>query len=285
MAILNLNLANVKPDEGRVGPVPSDWYKAVADQSEIKPTKNGDGAYLSVRFTIIEGPFQGRKVFTNFNLKNPNPQAVEIGYAQLSAFAHAVNVLNVGDSQELHNLPLKIKVKVREARDGYEAQNEITAYKPQNYVDGSSGSAPAAGGYPGAQQGYNAAPPPAQGGYQQTPPQQAPQQAPQGYQQQAPQQGYQQAPVQQQAPQQAGQQPWQAGGAPQQPWEAQGQQQAPVQQQAPQGGYQQQQPPVQQQAPQQGYQQQPQPQQAPVQQEQYNPAATQAQQASPPWQA
>lgn len=130
MAELNFDASQVAPDSGPVEPIPAAWYNAIMDESELKPTKDGQGAYLQCRFNIIDGDYVNRKVFIRLNLQNANPVAQEIAYRQLSAIAHAVNVLNVRDSSQLHGLPMKIKVKVREASGGYEATNEISGYKP-----------------------------------------------------------------------------------------------------------------------------------------------------------
>lgn len=139
MSELNFNAANVEPDTGTPDPIPGGWYNAMADQSELKPTKDGVGARLSVRFTVLDGQYAGRKVFAGFNIKNANAVAQEIAYKQLSALAHAVGVLDVKTSEMLHNIPLKIKVKVKPADGVYEAQNEVTIYK--NIKDDAGGSA------------------------------------------------------------------------------------------------------------------------------------------------
>lgn len=291
---LNFDATTVAPDTG-FEVVPAGWYNVRIDESEMKPTKDGSGAYLQLRFDILDGQFVGRKLFTRFNLRNSNQQTVEIAYKQLSAVAHAVNVLRVGNSAELHGIPLKVKVKIKTDRTGeYEPSNEITSYKNINeQVDMAGGGAP-----------------PVQGGFG-GPPQQPTFQQPQ-------QQFQQPNPIQQQGfsggqspgfSQPQGQQPWaQAPAAqiaqqapPQQqgPWTGDGQQQQPQQaQQPPQQQYQQQPPQQQFQQPQGGQpwtqpqenapwtqapQQQPQgqPQQAPQQQQpqEQHPA----QSAAPPW--
>lgn len=159
MAQLNFDASQVAPDVGFGDPIPDAWYNAMIDDSEIKPTKTNatdGGAYLNLRFNIIDGEYKGRKVFGRFNIRNSNPTAQEIGYKQLSAVAHAVGVLMVQDSQQLHGIPLKIKVKVRAAQknpDGsvlYEANNEISSYKNINEATpatmGTPGAAPGAPG-------------------------------------------------------------------------------------------------------------------------------------------
>lgn len=270
MAQLNFDATQVAPDLG-FETVPAGWYNAMIDESEMKPTKDGSGAYLQARFNIIDGQYANRKIYMRLNLKNTNPVAQEIAYKQLSAIAHAVGVLHVQDSSQLHGLPMKIKVKLRKDTSGqYEDSNEISSIKNINeQVDMGSQAAAPAGGFGSAPAGGM---PPGFGAPQQAPTQQqwqqmqnfgqAPQQAPAP--QAAPQQPWQQAPAQQpaQQPQQApaqaapAQQPWQQPAAAQ-PWQQAPQQQAPAPQQPQQA------------------EQAPQPQQAPAG---FNP-----QTATPPW--
>ena len=234
MAQLNFNATNVEPDAGTPVPVPAGVYNVMVDESDVKPTANGSGAYLQVRYNILDGQYAGRKLFDRFNIQNQNPVAQEIGYKQLSALAHAVNVLHIQDSAQLHGIPLQVKVKIRAASGDYEASNEVSGrFAAGTHATGSTGSAPVAGGSPFGQQ----APAQAQGmpaGWGQPAAQAAPAAQPwaQQGQQAAP---VQQAPVQQQAPAQ----PWAQQQAPveqpaqqpvQQPWGQPAAQQAPVQQ-------------------------------------------------------
>ena len=223
MAQLNFDATQVAPEMG-FETVPAGWYNAMIDESEIKPTKDGSGAYLQTRFNIIDGQYANRKIYMRLNLRNTNPVAQEIAYKQLSAIAHAVGVLHVQDSSQLHGLPMKIKVKLRKDTSGqYEDSNEISSIKNINeQVDmGSQAGAAPAGGFGGAPAGGM---PPGFGAPQQAPAQQQP--APQQWQQPAAQQPWQQAPAQQ-APAQ------QQAPAAQQPWQQAPAQQAPAQQQAP----------------------------------------------------
>jgi hypothetical protein len=241
MAQLNFDARQVKPDEGRVGPIPAGWYLMAITESENKPVNNSQtGAmYLATTFTVLEGQYAGRKVFFNFNLRNDNPKTQEIAYGQLSAVCHATGRLTVGDSVELHNLPMKVRVKIRpEQKDDsgnvkYEASNDLSAFKQAN--DPSAVDAPSAapkGPSAGPAQPAFAPPPAPQAAPAWQPPaaQQAPQQAPAPAWQPPAQQQFQQP---QQAPQQAAPAPaWQPPA--QQQFQAP-QQQAPQQFQAPQG--------------------------------------------------
>jgi hypothetical protein len=215
MAQLNFDARTVAPDTGGADPVPAGWYNVAIDESGKKPTNDGQGAYLETRYNVLDGQYAGRKLFHRFNTENHSQKAVEIAYKQLSALCHATGVMVVQDSQQLHNIPLKVKVSLREARtvtpEGggapktYDASNEIKAWKninePTDVVP--AGAAPM-GGVPA---GFGMAPQAA---------------APMGW---APQQ----QPVQQQPQQPAQAQPWQQPSVAQQPAAAQ-----PWQPQAPQ---------------------------------------------------
>lgn len=128
MANLSFNAANVSPSVVYT-PLPAGDYQAIITESETKATKDGQGQYLQLKLQIQGGEFAGRVLFDRLNLWNNNQQAQEIAQRALSAICHAVGILQVGDSQELHNRPLIATVKVKPASGNYEANNEIKGYK------------------------------------------------------------------------------------------------------------------------------------------------------------
>lgn len=112
MASLNFDATQVAPDMG-FEVLPAGWYDAMIDESEMKPTKDGSGAYLQLRFSIMGGFANGQKVFQRLNLQNANQTAQDIAYKQLSAICHAIGVMQLQDSSQLHGQPMKIKLKIR----------------------------------------------------------------------------------------------------------------------------------------------------------------------------
>lgn len=133
MTILNFDASQVAPSEAREA-IPAGWYTAKMIKSEMKATSDGTGQYLACEFEVIGGDYNGYKLFDRLNLQNKNQTATEIGWRTLSAICHAVNVIQVADSQQLHGIPLQVKVKLRPAGPGadgkyYEASNEISGYK------------------------------------------------------------------------------------------------------------------------------------------------------------
>jgi len=237
MSQINFDATQVAPDSGMPDPVPAGWYKVLLEKSEMRPTKDGTGAYLWGQCNILEGQYTGQKLFLRINMRNANAQCVEIGRGQLSALCHAVGVLQAADSEQLHNIPFNAKVKYVPAEGQYEAKNEVTGFKNANEA------VPAAAGTP---QQTAIQPPPAVAQPWQQPAQQQP-------------------PVQQQQPpvQQPVENAWQPSAQAQQPWQQPAPATAaPAQQQPPQQAVQQpaaqqqpvQQPPAQQAPPPQGQQ-------------------------------
>ena len=109
-------------------PIPTGKYLAAIVDSEMKPTKSGNGAYLKLSFQILDGPAKNRLLWARLNLNNPNTTAVQIALAELSAICRAVGVLEPRDSLELHNLPLIIDVRCKKRTDTGDIVNEIKGF-------------------------------------------------------------------------------------------------------------------------------------------------------------
>lgn len=105
--------------------LPPNRYVVQIVASEMRATKDGQGQYLWLELDVLEGEFQGRKLFDRLNLVNNNPQTVEIAQRTLSAICHAVGKLQVQDSEELHLIPLMADVKVQPPKEGYGPSNAL----------------------------------------------------------------------------------------------------------------------------------------------------------------
>jgi hypothetical protein len=124
------------PTTGNFEPLPAGWYTAVVNGAEIRNTKAGTGQYIAVRYDITGPTHQGRVVFGNLNIKNPNPKAEEIGRQQLGELMRAIGLSTVQDTDQLIGGQLSIKLDVRESEQ-YGASNDVKGYK-------SNGAAPPA---------------------------------------------------------------------------------------------------------------------------------------------
>lgn len=109
-------------------PLPAGEYVAVITDSEMKPTKTGNGHYLQLTFQIVEGEHANRLIWVRLNLDNPNATAVDIARRELSSICRSVGVLVPTDSSDLHNLPCVLAVKLKRRKDTGELQNEVKGY-------------------------------------------------------------------------------------------------------------------------------------------------------------
>ena len=111
MPSLNFNATNVAPMGISTPQLPvsgKEGFPAIITGSELKENKNKDGGYLALDLQIIEGEHKGECGVYRLNLFHSHPKTVEIAYAQLSAICHVTGVMNVVDSQQLHNIPFRV---------------------------------------------------------------------------------------------------------------------------------------------------------------------------------
>ena len=117
-------------------PIPAGMYEAELTKSEIKTTKAKDGKYLAFCFKVLDGEFEGRMIWTNLNIVNKNETAVKIAQGDLKAICESVGFEGeLEDTEDLHNIPLAIKVSVKEETAQWPAKNEIKGYKSLDEVD------------------------------------------------------------------------------------------------------------------------------------------------------
>jgi hypothetical protein len=141
-------------NSGDFTPLPDGWYSAHISKSELCMTKAGTGQYIKLRYDITGPTHQGRVVFGNLNIRNPNPKAEEIGRQQLGDIMRAIGLAKVQDTDQLIGGSLLIKLATKAADGQYDASNEIKGFKA---VEGAAMPRPSA---PAAPAGIGAATPP-----------------------------------------------------------------------------------------------------------------------------
>src|SRR3990167_6273006 len=111
--ILGFDANEVEP-AGDFEAIPAGRYEVMMSDSEWKDTASGNGKFLKLVFTVIAGQYKDKPLVMRLNLVNPSEKAVQIARGQLSAICRAVGVLTPRDTTQLHNLPLVVRVDVRE---------------------------------------------------------------------------------------------------------------------------------------------------------------------------
>ena len=109
--------------------LPAGDYSVLISSSEWKPAKSG-GQYLSLTLQVLEGPHQGRFLWHNLNLNHGNAQASEIAQRELSAICRAVGRMTIEDSEQLHDIPMIVKVAYIPPKDQWPEKNQIKQWKP-----------------------------------------------------------------------------------------------------------------------------------------------------------
>lgn len=137
-----------------------DWFIMHIEDSSIKPTKKAldeagidaqdsysdaelnsfSGLRLNLQFKVLAGKYKDRTVFNGLNIKNSNPQAVEISQKELATICRAVGRVNIQDSAELHGIPMRVKLGYKPANAQYDASNTFKNYEPHDGSPIESGS-------------------------------------------------------------------------------------------------------------------------------------------------
>ena len=147
MASFDFDASSVPVTEKSFEVLPAGWYTASVTGADLKATKSGTGQYLRIEYTISGPTGAGRKVWSNYNVRNENPKAESIGREQLAELCRCVGLARVNDTDQLLGCNVSVKLKVREASNGYEATNEVQGHKA---LEGSAPPAPAAAAPKGA---------------------------------------------------------------------------------------------------------------------------------------
>jgi hypothetical protein len=108
--------------------LPKGDYLCMAIASEIKPNSKRTGDYLQITFEVLDGPSKGRKIWDRLNIRNANKTAEKIALEALNNLCVATGVMNLQDSDQLHNIPVVLKVDIEAGRDGYDDQNRVKGY-------------------------------------------------------------------------------------------------------------------------------------------------------------
>lgn len=146
-----MSLADLIPNREEIEPgtstyelAPDGTYTAHVVKAELVTTHAG-GSMLKVVHELLDAPYIGKPIFTNFNIVNANKVAEEIGLATLTKLSRACGLPCIpAEEAELLSIPHMIKIKRVEGRgvnpktgEPYGPQSKIMDY----FAAGSTGKA------------------------------------------------------------------------------------------------------------------------------------------------
>ncbi len=103
------------------------WYPANITSAQEKPTKAGTGSLLEIKYKLQNN---NKTLTSRHNVKNQNPQAVDIAYQEIAAIANSVGFPKAQTAQQLVGGPLELYV-VKVPRDDKPAEmtNDVKGFR------------------------------------------------------------------------------------------------------------------------------------------------------------
>ncbi|WP_036289597.1 DUF669 domain-containing protein [Methylosinus sp. PW1] len=102
-----------------------------ATQAVVKETKNGE--MYAITFEVIDGQYEGRMLWENYNFRNASEKAQQIGRESLAKLCFAVGAGAFRKSEAEQAIcfkPFVGTIGIRKGEGNYADQNSIRAYKP-----------------------------------------------------------------------------------------------------------------------------------------------------------
>jgi hypothetical protein len=116
-------------------------YVCVITESDYLDAKSGAGKHIVLKFNVVEGPSKGRvftqRLGTGYNNSPVAQQIARRIFGEICSIAGHPH--GVADTNQVHNIPMIVKLNVTKDQNG-EDQNNIASVKKY------SGSAPATAG-------------------------------------------------------------------------------------------------------------------------------------------
>jgi len=111
--------------------IPAGEYLVIIEASDFINNKKGTGQILKLTYQVIDGPMKGKKLFENLNMVNESDQAQQISKRTLNSIGLAVGISHIKDSEQLHNIPLVVDVRIKgDDNSEYGKQNKIQKHLP-----------------------------------------------------------------------------------------------------------------------------------------------------------
>lgn len=136
------NATQVDPTQG-AGQMPLGRHPVVITDSEIKANKDNAGGHVAFSLRIIDGPNTGQTGAYRLNLYHADAKTAEIANRQLSALCYVTGVMQLQDTQALHNIPFVVEVTQQkltaEQQTAQASGQQVTPYTQVSrvyYMDG-----------------------------------------------------------------------------------------------------------------------------------------------------
>lgn len=132
---LDFDPATVERRPSSFDPLPAGDYPFTVSKIEAKKTRDEQSVQANVELTVDDGEHKGRKVWTRITLRTirtdeKGQQMLDIGKRQAAELQDACGVTGMSLSPCV-GCQIVGKLKVRPAANGYDASNDVVAFKPR----------------------------------------------------------------------------------------------------------------------------------------------------------
>lgn len=110
--------------------LPAGEYFVEIVRSMITPSKSGKAKVLELRYQILEGEMAGATITGVITVEHEDRKSQNRGQVILSNLLDALGLEEFHDTEELHNIPLYIKVRVT-TREGGGDKNEVIGFSAE----------------------------------------------------------------------------------------------------------------------------------------------------------
>ena len=133
---LDFDTATVERRPSSFDPLPPGEYPVTVSKIEAKKTRDEQTIQANVELTVDEGDHKGRKVWTRITLRTirtdeKGRQMADIGKRQSAELADACGVSGMSLTPCI-GAQIVVRLKVRPAANGYDASNDVVAFKPRH---------------------------------------------------------------------------------------------------------------------------------------------------------
>lgn len=109
--------------------LPAGNYLASVFEAEVKETKAGTGTLIKIQFKVVDGNYENRRFFANYNITNPNDEAQRIGRGQLKNMMSCAGCTDFKLEDVRTLVGLVVVVKLAFKTDNYGDGNEVRGYE------------------------------------------------------------------------------------------------------------------------------------------------------------
>ena len=125
MALLNFTTEGIDlNNRPKAGPIPAGQYNVRIEETDVLALKSSNGHRVSIETVLVDGQYEGRRLWASITLQHDSEKVTEIGQRQFAELVNAAGLVKIADTTELHGKVVKAAVSVRNDPE-YGERNDV----------------------------------------------------------------------------------------------------------------------------------------------------------------